>query len=169
MNALYNKTVADNPSAASDRGFIPSILSLLAGIRHHGCWCYLDTDWKHAKGSVQDEYDQECKNLVLNYRCLVLDAHDRGEVCDPATQTYVRYNLFIGSGDVVLDCSTNGNELSDVATRQCQIDLCIADSQFTLNMFNNMFQAGGVAGGDTYDPTLAHVQSRRLLDLIRLF
>ena len=91
--AAYNKTVEEDPSQANDRGFSPFIMQNLLDIQYYGCWCYLDTDWDTAKGPVQDGLDQECKNLVSNYRCLVLDALDRGETCDPATQDYTEYRV----------------------------------------------------------------------------
>jgi len=154
--AAYNKTIEDDPSAASDRGFTPFIMTFLADIQYYGCWCYLDTNWDTAKGPVQDGLDQECKNLVSNYRCLVLDALDRGETCDPAIQDYTEYNLFAGSQQVVNECNTNGNELV-LTNSQCQIDLCIADGTFTLNLFSLMFQAGGIsAQNPPYDPAVAH-------------
>lgn len=127
--AAYNKTVADDPSAASDRGFSPLILGFLEDIQYYGCWCYLDGGWDQAKGPVQDGLDQECKNLVMNYRCMVMDALDRGETCDPHAQDYTEYNLFGGSQDVIGECETNGNENNE--NPQCRIDLCKADGTFT--------------------------------------
>jgi len=149
--AAYNKTVADDPSQANDRGFTSIMLGFLADIQYYGCWCFLDESWDSGHGPVQDGLDQECKNLVNNYRCLVLDALDRGETCDPATTDYSQYNLFGGSGDVVGDCA-NANP-----TDQCFRDLCVADGTFTLNLFSLMFQQGGIAASQPpYDPTMTH-------------
>jgi len=153
--AAYNKTIADDPSLASDRGFVPFIMGFLADIQFYGCWCYLDDTWDIAKGPVQDGLDQECKNLVQNYRCLVLDALERGETCDPQNQDYTEYNLFGGSEQVVQECNTNGNENDE--NSQCRIDLCIADGQFSLDLFALMFQQGGIAASQPpYDPNVAH-------------
>ena len=158
--AAYNKTVTDDPSQANDRGFVPAILLLMVDIQYYGCWCYLDADWDTAKGPVQDGLDQECKNLVQNYRCLVLDALDRGQTCDPAAQDYVEYNLFGGSANLTYDCITNGNHLGDVDTQQCRQDLCVADGEFTLNLFALMFQSGGIAASQPpYDPAVAHANN----------
>jgi len=158
--AAYNKTVADDPTAANDRGFQPVLLAVLVDIQYYGCWCYLDADWDTAKGPVQDGLDQECKNLVQNYRCLVLDALDRGETCDPASTDYVSYNLFGGNLNLTLDCTTNGNENGDVATTRCRQDLCIADGEFSLNLFSLMFQQGGIAASQPpYDPAVAHANN----------
>jgi len=156
--AAYNKTIADDPSAANDRGFSSFIMGFLVDIQYYGCWCYLDTDWDTAKGPVQDGLDQECKNLVSNYRCLVLDALDRGDTCDPATQDYVEYNLFGGNTNVINDCSSNGNELE--VDSQCRIDLCIADGTFTLNLFSLILQSGGIsANTPPYDPAVTHTNN----------
>jgi len=153
--ASYNKTIEDDPSAANDRGFTPFMMTHLVDIQYYGCWCYLDSDWDTAKGPVQDGLDQECKNLVSNYRCLVLDALDRGDTCDPALQDYTPYNLFAGSQDVVGECAVNGNQ--NGANSQCQIDLCIADGTFTLNLFALMFQLGGInQNTPPYDPSVTH-------------
>lgn len=158
--AAYNKTVSDDPSKANDRGFVPFIMGHLVDIQYYGCWCYLDDTWDVAKGPVQDGLDQECKNLVQNYRCLVLDALDRGETCDPATQEYTEYNLFGGSGNLTNECETNGNELGDATTTQCRQDLCKADGEFTLNLFALMFQLGGIANNQPpYDPAVAHANN----------
>jgi len=159
--AAYNKTVADNPELASDRGFTPFILDKLQDIQFYGCWCYLDATWDQAKGPVQDGLDQECKNLVQNYRCLVLDALDRGETCDPEAQEYIEYNLFSSQQDLVVECETNGNQNGDPQNNnqnaQCMIDLCKADGEFTLNLFALMFQTGGIAASNPpYDPNVAH-------------
>jgi hypothetical protein len=152
--AAYNKTVEEDPSQANDRGFSPFIMQNLLDIQYYGCWCYLDTDWDTAKGPVQDGLDQECKNLVSNYRCLVLDALDRGETCDPATQDYTEYNLLGGGLDLPAECvDENVNEENG----QCRIDLCIADGTFSLNLFSLMFQTGGIAASSPpYDPNVAH-------------
>lgn len=153
--AAYNKTIADDPTAANDRGFVPFVQNLLLDIQFYGCWCYLDDSWDTAKGPVQDGLDQECKNLVQNYRCLVLDALDRGETCDPQNQDYTEYNLFGGSEQLISECRTNANLGAE--NEQCRMDLCIADGQFTLNMFALMFQQGGIAASQPpYDPNVAH-------------
>merc|ERR1711981_622528 len=153
--AAYNKTVADDPTQANDRGFVPFIMNMLLDIQFYGCWCYLDDSWDTAKGPVQDGIDQECKNLVMNYRCLVVDALDRGETCDPQNQDYIEYNLFGGSEDFIGECTSNGNEAAD--NSQCRMDLCIADGEFTLNLFALMFQSGGIAASQPpYDPTMTH-------------
>merc|ERR1711881_374007 len=99
--AAYNKTIEDDPSLASDRGFAPSILLKLRDIQFYGCWCFLDDTWDQAKGPVQDYLDNQCKILVQNYRCMVMDALDRGETCDPHAQDYREYNLFGGSEQLV--------------------------------------------------------------------
>lgn len=152
--AAYNKTIADDPSLASDRGFSPFILGFLQDIQYYGCWCFLDDTWDQAKGPVQDGLDQECKNLVMNYRCLVMDALDRGETCDPHSQDYTSYNLFGGSEQLVSECN---DENKDDENAQCRIDLCISDGMFTLNLFSLMFQQGGIAASQPpYDPTMTH-------------
>lgn len=153
--AAYNKTIADDPSAADDRGFTPFVMGFLADIQHYGCWCYLDENWEYGHGPVQDGLDQECKNLVRNYRCLVLDALERGETCDPENQDYTEYNLFGGSEEVVNECNSNGNEEDENA--QCRIGLCIADGTFSLNLFALMFQQGGISASQPpYDPAMTH-------------
>jgi len=152
--AAYNKTIADDPSQASDRGFVPFIMNYLLDIQYYGCWCYLDETWDQAKGPVQDGLDQECKNLVMNYRCLVMDALDRGETCDPHAQQYTEYNLFQGGQDLVGECNL---ENKDELNAQCAIDLCIADGTFTLNLFSLMVQQGGIAASQPpYDPAMTH-------------
>lgn len=78
----------------------------------------------------------------MNYRCLISDALDRGETCDPATQEYTEYDLF-GSIDSVADncAQSNLNENNG----QCRTDLCIADAHFVVNLFPLMFQVGGIS------------------------
>lgn len=152
--AAYNKTIADDPSAASDRGFVPFVMQYLLDIQYYGCWCFLDETWDQAKGPVQDGLDQECKNLVMNYRCLVMDALDRGETCDPHAQEYTEYNLFAGSEQLINECF---DENKDDENPQCRIDLCIADGSFTLNLFSLMVQQGGIAASQPpYDPSMTH-------------
>jgi len=153
--AAYNKTIADDPSLASDRGFSSVILQQLSDIQFYGCWCFLDGDWDYAKGPVQDYLDQQCKILVQNYRCLVMDALDRGDTCDPHTQPYDPYNLFLGSEDVVGECEQRN---TGVPNEECAIGLCKADGSFTLELFALMFQQGGIAASQPpYDPTMTHV------------
>jgi len=153
--AAYNKTIADDPSLANDRGFSSFMLDNLEAIRFYGCWCYLDGDWDLGKGPVQDGLDQECKNLVMNYRCMVMDALERGETCDPHLQDYTEYNLFGGSNDVVGECETNGNENAENSL--CRIALCKADGEFSLNLFSLMFQMGGIENNEPpYDLNMAH-------------
>jgi len=152
--AAYNKTIADDPSLASDRGFSPFVLGFLQDIQYYGCWCFLDETWDQAKGPVQDFLDQQCKNLVMNYRCLVMDALDRGETCDPHAQDYTSYNLFGGSEQLISECT---DENKDDENSQCRIDLCISDGIFTLDLFALMFQQGGIAASQPpYDPTMTH-------------
>ena len=65
------------------------------------------------------------------------------------------HNLFAGSQDVVGECAANGNQ--NGANSQCQIDLCIADGTFTLNLFALMFQLGGInQNTPPYDPSVTH-------------
>jgi len=154
--AAYNKSVADDPSLANDRGFSSFMLDNMEAIRFYGCWCYLDGDtWDQGRGPVQDGLDQECKNLILNYRCMVMDALDRGETCDPVAQDYVPYNLFGGSGDVVNECENNVNK--DNENPLCRIALCKADGEFSLNLFTIMFQGGPIEDNvPPYDLNMAH-------------
>jgi len=154
--AAYNKSIADNPALADDRGFSSFMLDNMEAIRFYGCWCYLEGNtWEQGRGPVQDGLDQECKNLVLNYRCMVMDALDRGETCDPDQQDYTPYNLFGGSGDVINECETNGNQLNE--NPLCRIALCKAEGTFSLNMFALMFTLGGIENNEPpYDPTMAH-------------
>lgn len=156
--AAYNKTIADDPTLASDRGFTPAILSFLQDIQYYGCWCFLDETWDQAKGPVQDGLDQECKNLVMNYRCLVMDALDRGETCDPHAHQYTEYNLFGATEELTVECKKNNcDQETPPNCDECGVDLCISDGEFTLNLFSLMFQAGGIAASQPpYDPTMTH-------------
>lgn len=156
--AAYNKTIADDPSLASDRGFSSFILEKLVDIQFYGCWCYLDSSWDQAKGPVQDGLDQECKNLVMNYRCLVMDALERGETCDPHAQDYEEYNLFGGSEQLISECNDKNK---DDENPECRIGLCISDGEFTLNMFALMFQVGGISASQPpYDPAMTHANNQ---------
>merc|ERR1712048_348037 len=155
--ASYNKTIADDPSLANDRGFSTFILGFLEDIQFYGCWCYLDDTWDQAKGPVQDGLAQECKNLVMNYRCMVMDALERGETCDPHNQDYTEYNLFGGSQDVIGECE---EENKNDENPECRIALCKADGTFTLNLFALMVQGGGIAASQPpYDPAMTHANN----------
>ena len=54
------------------RWFDEDLLSYYTG--GYGCWCYFGSEWSHAGGAVQDEYDAICKQLITGYRCARIDA-----------------------------------------------------------------------------------------------
>jgi len=156
--AAYNQSVASGAIVAGDRGFVPQFMQHLEEIKHYGCWCYLDEGFENAKGPVQDGIDQVCKRLVQGYRCLVLDALERGETCDPVNQQYDEYSLFGGSGDIIADCTQDNTDQNGPAeTAQCRRDLCIVDGTFSLDLFSLIFQVvGGIEASAQYDANLAH-------------
>lgn len=148
--AAFNKT---SPSALSKNS---EIQETLRSIKNYGCWCYLDSNYVKAKGAVQDRLDQECKQLVHGYKCLVIDGLDRGINCDPLTQDYIEFDIFRGNNDVVEDCTRMNSkylEVDDKNKQQCAIDLCIVDGQFSMNLF------GLVTSGSefsVFDPMMSH-------------
>jgi len=152
----YNKSVEAGTATEEDRAFVGLIATRLTDLDHYGCWCYFDDLWDTAKGPVQDGLDAECKKLVNGYKCLVRDALDRGETCDPQSQSYETYNLFGANPDVRQDCTTNSNLDLPAEQQQCAIDLCIVEGTFTLTLFALLVSDYVNQNPQPYDPTLAH-------------
>lgn len=76
----------------------------------HGCWCDLE-NWRLARGAPQDEFDQICKNLVKNYRCLRNDGKKKEEelgYCDPNGIDYFSAN-FSTSVSYEKQCEVQGS------------------------------------------------------------
>merc|ERR1711981_364424 len=99
-------------------------------INHYGCWCYFDKDYVYGKGPVQDSIDADCKQMILAHRCAKMDSIKRGNECNPATISYIPYNLFSGEKDILKEC-TNSNE-NHVDNPMCAIDACVIEGTFTL-------------------------------------
>ena len=98
INQLKNYTLSDE------------LIRNLTEKLDHGCWCHLD-NWRLARGAPQDEFDQICKNLVKNYRCLRNDGKKKEEelgYCDPNGIDYFSAN-FSTSVSYEKQCEVQGS------------------------------------------------------------
>jgi hypothetical protein len=143
LMGLNELAAANGTENRAFEGFIAGFMNAING---YGCWCYFGEGIGSGKGPVQDSVDAECKVLAHGYKCVGIDALERGETCDPITKDYTPYNFFSATTDLEVDCATGLN-----AGDQCAIDMCIVEGRMTLAFFNQFF-----GPGITFDPTLSH-------------
>lgn len=117
-------------SAGDLRAFAGFISSYLETINGYGCWCYLDDDWSdHAHGPVQNEVDQDCKNLIQGYQCILHDAQERGDFeCAGDQISYIEYNFFGSARPIEEECNENNDN-------ECARQACIVEGTFTKAFF----------------------------------
>jgi len=108
----------------------------------YGCWCYFGSEWSHAGGPVQDEFDAVCKQLINGYRCARIDAMLRDENCDAGVVTYTEV-IYSPDYEVVRESCTINN-LDD----QCAIDACILEMSFVSQFVNAVV----LAYANDYEP-----------------
>lgn len=96
-----------NITGVEGRAFQGIIKTFLEEINNYGCWCNFGDEYVNGRGAPQDFIDNECKNLVQGYRCIVIDALERGEECEPATSTtYTAFQFFGSQNELVQECTT---------------------------------------------------------------
>ena len=127
---------------------------------NYGCYCDGSNSWKTLRGPSQDIFDDLCKTLVKNYRCIVLDENMVGgeeseDACDPEENSYASVfsdfsqypdfsqysDGFSISGSIDLatidqvkltkQCQKLNSDKSN-----CQINTCISDAVFVIEFYN---------------------------------
>lgn len=130
-----------------DRSLGCTAFAGLEQIWGYGCHCYFGSAWKKARGEPVNEVDELCSDLNMCYRCIVIDANDEGEMCNPAYQNYSiparKDMLEKGITHACFDAN-HGNA--------CAQRTCCCDTQLTDSIINFFFQ--GVA----FDASKQHAQ-----------
>lgn len=96
-------------------------------IRGYGCWCSLSSYFSFGRGPAKDDLDQECRNVVENYRCNKVDLGK--DICPEHFISYqVIFSSFLLNPDVLhekcehnQDPSLTGNQ-KICALNRCKID-----------------------------------------------
>jgi hypothetical protein len=103
---------------------------------NYGCWCFFDDgDFTRragrGKGGAVDAFDATCRRLQLAYRCSIMDAQDRNEICHPWGQSYAMINPEIihkSTEDVATICAS-------VTDTLCAQEACIIEANFLNELY----------------------------------
>jgi len=102
----------------------------MKSIDGYGCWCHFDANIKNARGKAMNTMDETCKSLLKGYYCIMKDAGDEGESCDPVTVSFSpavddAFDLIDGGMEAeaafVQSCN-NLNSGSNCAARACMVE-----------------------------------------------
>ena len=124
-----------NTSTPSTRFGIQLQLPLL---NKYGCWCYRGSDYPGGRGTVQDDYDQACKDMHMGYDCVVSDSATEenscvasGDCCNPVETDYLWYIKPSPGvpGSYSFECA------EDVRTDWCRARVCQIDLRFVATFF----------------------------------
>jgi len=107
-----------------------------------GCWCNFGQALMSGTGQPVHRADTICRDMQLCLRCAKKDAKNRGEYCDPVTQTY---NFTATAGGFEADCTASNN--GDL----CAVDTCCCEQQFLSDLLAEVFNPGWV-----YDASFKH-------------
>lgn len=120
----------------------------LTALHGYGCWCFLgNVDSQLGRGPPIDAYDTICKALSLCYRCVIVDAANEGEDCDPFTVTFnanLQVSGAFGISNVSSSCQTNNVE-------NCSWRTCTCAMTMVTSFFNLSFDSSNV-----YDDNVVH-------------
>ena len=107
-----------------------------------GCWCNFGQALMSGTGQPVHRADEICRDMQLCLRCAKKDAKNRGELCDPVTQTY---NFTATAGGFEADCTASNNG------DRCAVDTCCCEQQFLSDLLAEVFSPGWV-----YDASFKH-------------
>merc|ERR1712179_604546 len=96
----------------------------------YGCWCNFDEDMTNmpgkGRGTPKDDWDESCRQLQEGYRCAMMDAEARGELCEPWNQVYPSPGHALDQSFIRPVCEMVASTTQD----QCTIDACIVETFF---------------------------------------
>jgi len=120
----------------------------LTALHGYGCWCFFgNIDSALGRGPPLDAYDAICQKLSLCYRCVIVDAENENEDCDPFTVTFnanLQVSGAFGIQNVSTTCQTNNEE-------NCAWRTCTCAMTMITNFFNLSFDSSNV-----YDDNMKH-------------
>jgi len=120
----------------------------LTALHGYGCWCFFgNIDSLLGRGPPLDAYDAICQKLALCYRCVIVDAENEDDDCDPFTvsfQASLQINGAFGIQNVSSSCQTD-NEAN------CAWRTCTCAMTMITNFFNLSFDSSNV-----YDDNMVH-------------
>lgn len=120
-----------------------SFALLLSRINGYGCWCYLDNEYHRGAGPPQDAVDEQCKQLVLGYKCVDSDAEGTAEgsidVTDPTSGgacdiKTVTYNTGIGGTSQSMSAACESRN----AGNECAIAACKIENDFVRRILKDL-------------------------------
>lgn len=138
----------------------------LTALHGYGCWCFLgNVDSALGRGPPLDAYDAICQKLSLCYRCVIVDAENEGEECDPFTVEF-NANLAVsgafGIQNVSTSCQTN-NE-ANCAWRTCTCAMTMVTSFFNLSFDSSNVYDDNVVHENGFEYNVECPQQGKSLD-----
>jgi len=120
----------------------------LTALHGYGCWCFFgNIDSALGRGPPLDAYDSICQKLALCYRCVIVDAENEAEDCDPFSVVFnanLQVSGAFGIQNVSTTCQTN-NEAN------CAWRTCTCAMTMITGFFNLSFDSSNV-----YDDNMKH-------------
>jgi len=122
----------------------------VTALQGYGCWCFFgNIDSTLGRGPPLDAFDSVCQKLALCMRCVIVDAENADEDCDPFTQTFnATFSLqaFAGGvGAMTTSCQTDNVE-------NCSWQTCSCTMTMFVSYFNLSFDSSNV-----YDDNMRHI------------
>jgi len=101
----------------------------------YACWCFFgNVNSQYGRGPPLDGTDAVCQKLVLCYRCIIVDAENSNEDCDPYTQTFDATVIVSGIGgglnNITTGCMSNNN--NNCAWMTCSCTMTLTDNLINL-------------------------------------
>jgi hypothetical protein len=114
----------------------------------YGCWCFFgNLDSTLGRGPPIDAYDALCKELTQCYRCIVHDADNAEDDCDPYNTSFdssMAVSGSLGITNITTSCQTQNVE-------NCSWRTCSCAMTMVTGFFNLAFDPNNV-----YDLNLKH-------------
>lgn len=119
----------------------------LADIWGYGCWCNFGDELGWGRGPTLDEYDHVCNLMMRCNKCAKMDAEDRGDVCDPKTESF-NANLRWDKEQfaLVADCSAENDN-------DCGVHLCSCETTFIANLIKALWTDNDLVPGYAHSNT----------------
>lgn len=133
-------------------------------LKNYGCYC-TGTNWNFGRASPKDQYDKICMNQNKAYHCLVQDAENNADFCDPVTEEY-EFEVAFDASALTLSVTCQEENLTTFCKRnKCLIDLRSIYDAFTLQQnfiypdIDFLGHIGEYNGRGTFEPETTCVQS----------
>lgn len=100
-------------------------------LTNYGCYC-TGSNWHFGRDSPKDQYDKICMNQNKAYHCLVQDAENNADFCDPVTEEYeFEVELNASTQNLIVTCGEE-NLTTFCKRNKCLVDLKSVYDAFTL-------------------------------------